>query len=152
MEFHFINTTDADSRMRVRSLVMKGKNKGRKLTRNRQQKPPGQSRTIPPVPAPTRTEYVSHGHPTEDYAVTLPPEKRYPPTAADQIDEYFDAVVAAKSLENPFAGAEWAYFSSPHKITPSMRFLVYQCECSVFDFLFTDSKAPLDFDLTRVCL
>lgn len=114
MNFQFINnesTNKPGARKAIRSHVMKGKNTGR-IIQGR-----GRRHALP-----LRGDFFKDVHLAE--------------RNGDVVDADGNALIfpevtlidTTNTLNNPFAGEEYTYFSFPVQFTSSMRYFVYECQ------------------------
>jgi hypothetical protein len=126
MKFQFIDndsTQKPGARKAIRSHVMKGKNLGRIIQgRGKRHAAPQLDDSHKSPDLSKRGVNVEEIRKNNDVAVNNDGNALLFPEIAD-IDadtEY--------SINNPYSGKEYTYFSFPVQFTPSMRYYVYECQ------------------------
>ncbi|KAF5722045.1 Argininosuccinate synthase [Fusarium mundagurra] len=125
MKFQFIDndsTQKPGARKAIRSHVMKGKNLGRTIQGRGKRHAAPQSNGLQRIPDLSKRDVsVEERRKNIDVAVDNDGNALLFPEIAD-IDadtEY--------SINNPYSGKEYTYFSFPVQFTPSMRYYIYEC-------------------------
>ncbi|KAF9763842.1 hypothetical protein IL306_002974 [Fusarium sp. DS 682] len=123
MKFQFIDNDSASkagSRKVIRSHVMKGKNLGRIIQgRGKRHAAPQLTRVVEKSDQLKESGSVEEGREGPNGAIDSDGNALLFPDITDTDTGY--------SINNPYAGKEYTYFSFPVQFTPSMRYYVYEC-------------------------
>lgn len=127
MKFQFIDndsTQKPGARKTIRSHVMKGKNLGRTIQGR------GKRHAAPQL----NDLYKGLDQSKKDFAKSLGGAVDndgnallFPEIADSDTDRDTDTDTTY-SINNPYSGKEYTYFSFPVQFTPSMRYYVYECQ------------------------
>lgn len=141
MEFRFIDNSapiDRQSRKLIRSQVMKGKNLGKARPRRRRKtlkEPspwlgPGLCNDVDTSCPPLEVIHVGENKAENDRDRFSEIRSSQPLSLRVVMSEPATGISTPHSL---FAGTEYSYFAFPIRFTPSMRYLVHQCELAQTD-------------------
>ncbi|EMT62530.1 Argininosuccinate synthase [Fusarium odoratissimum] len=130
MKFQFIDndsTQKPGARKAIRSHVMKGKNLGRTIQGRGKRHAAPQLNDLYKGPDQSKKDFgVEEGTKSLDGAVDNDGNALLFPEIADSdTDRDTDTTY---SINNPYSGKEYTYFSFPVQFTPSMRYYVYECQ------------------------
>ncbi|TVY64396.1 hypothetical protein Focb16_v015795 [Fusarium oxysporum f. sp. cubense] len=138
MEFQFIDndsTQKPSARKAIRSHVMKGKNLGRTIQGRGKRHAAPQLNDLYKGPDQSKKDFgVEEGTKSLDGAVDNDGNALLFPEIADSdTDRDTDTTY---SINNPYSGKEYTYFSFPVQFTPSMRYYVYEFHTAICNIIY----------------
>lgn len=126
MKFHFIDndsTQKPGARKAIRSHVMKGKNLGRTIQGRGKRHAASQLNDSHKSPDISKRDISVEGRTKSlDGAIDNVGNALLFPEITDTDTD------TTYSINNPYSGKEYTYFSFPVQFTPSMRYYVYECQ------------------------
>ncbi|KAG7407499.1 hypothetical protein Forpe1208_v012902 [Fusarium oxysporum f. sp. rapae] len=132
MKFQFIDndsTQKPGARKAIRSHVMKGKNLGRTIQGRGKRHAAPQLNDLYKGPDQSKKDFgVEEGTKSLDIAVDNDGNALLFPEIPDTDTTY--------SINNPYSGKEYTYFSFPVQFTPSMRYYIYEFHTAICNIIY----------------